>query len=208
MKKITLIFIIFVLFSANLLAQNFAIAAWDANTDAYTVGYILKYGTASGQYDNQIIIPGINTTSIPVPNLVIGVKYYFVLTAYNSDNQQGPATNETSHTVVDTKCAYPLGMNAINIFPTRLVKTGSGNAGSLSEIYFVVSSPNSPIIYLSIRANGIDIPDSIMGPTIPPASLKPTLGSRFTVPPISVVYSIYAANAYGCQREQPTTFHN
>lgn len=209
MKLITAIVLFFLLFCASLRAQNTNVtAAWDANTDGITTGYILKFGTISHQYDSQIDAAGINTTAVVVPGLLIGVKYYFAVLAYNSLGQQGPLSNEINFTPSDPKCAYPLGQNAVVIFPTKLVKTGSGNAGSLSEIYFVVSSPNSPINYLSIRANGIDIPDSIMGPTIPPASLKPTLGSRFTVPPIPVNYSIFATNAYGCQREQTTVFHN
>ena len=71
-------------------------ATWDANTDPYTAGYRLYYGTAPGSY----------TTSIDVGNVVSrqvtlspGATYYFVVRAYNAESQLGPASAETSLTM-------------------------------------------------------------------------------------------------------------
>lgn len=204
MRKIFAISILTIIFSVQLFAEKIITARWDANTDGVTIGYILHYGIAPKVYTTHMTIPGVDTTSAFASGFLVGIRYYFAVNAYNAKGEEGPYSNEISIVLVDPKCDPPLGLNSITIFPTRLVKTGSGNAGSLSEMYFVISSPNSSINYLSVRGNGSDIPDSIMSGD----RLKPTLGSRFSVPPIKVNYSIFASNIYGCQAEQPTVFHN
>jgi hypothetical protein len=72
-------------------------AMWDANTDAYTVGYRLYYGTAPGSYTQDINVG--NVTSHPLP-LARGATYYFVVRAYNSSAQLGPASNEATIALV------------------------------------------------------------------------------------------------------------
>jgi len=54
----------------------------------------LYIGIASGVY-TQSIDEGNNTTAT-VSNLISGVTYYFVVTAYNSADIEGPPSNETS----------------------------------------------------------------------------------------------------------------
>jgi hypothetical protein len=56
----------------------------------------LHIGVLSGVY-TQITSLG-NTTTATVSNLVSGVTYYYVVTAYNSAGVDSPPSNEVSYT--------------------------------------------------------------------------------------------------------------
>ncbi len=70
-------------------------ATWDRNTDAYTTGYRLYYGTSSGSYSQNVNVG--NAVSHPL-TLSAGT-YYFVVRAYNTSSQLGPPSNEVTFTV-------------------------------------------------------------------------------------------------------------
>ncbi|HQZ37484.1 MAG TPA: fibronectin type III domain-containing protein [Vicinamibacterales bacterium] len=74
-------------------AQQTVTAMWDTNTDPYTAGYRVYYGTAPGSY--QWNVDAGNQTSAPV-NLTPGSTYYFAVRAYNASYQLGPASNEAT----------------------------------------------------------------------------------------------------------------
>jgi hypothetical protein len=73
--------------------------AWNANSDASVVGYILHYGNASGVYTNSI--DAANSTSVAVPGLQPGASYYLVVTAYNSARQESVHSNEVAYQAPD-----------------------------------------------------------------------------------------------------------
>lgn len=64
------------------------ILAWDANTEVDLEGYQLHYGVVSGTYDTVVNVG--NLTTWTVKGLVVGTRYYFVLTAYDTfQNESG-----------------------------------------------------------------------------------------------------------------------
>jgi hypothetical protein len=72
--------------------------AWDPpdiSTDV--TGYMVNYGTASGDYPQGIDVG--NTTSYTISNLPDGETYYFAVTAYNSSGIQSGYSNEVSKTM-------------------------------------------------------------------------------------------------------------
>jgi len=73
-------------------------ASWDRNSDTYTTGYRLFYGTAAGSYQWSVDVG--NQISKPL-NLAAG-RYYFVVRAYNASFQYGPASTEVTFTVGST----------------------------------------------------------------------------------------------------------
>jgi Fibronectin type III domain len=192
-----------------------ATAVWDANAPAENVtGYRLQYGTTSGQ--PTVILDVGNVTTVPLPTgLVPGTAYFFTVVAYNAAGQVSAPSTEVAYTPAVVQpppdpCSFPLGANAVQIFPTgALNKTGSGGAGSKFFITFQAASPNSPIVYLSIRANGIDIPDSIGNADGAPNGRLTPIGSLWaTMPsgPATYTFSVFARNAAGCTRDQSTGF--
>jgi hypothetical protein len=76
-------------------AQHTVTATWDRNSDTYTTGYRLFYGTAAGSYQWSVDVG--NQISKPL-SLAAG-RYYFVVRAYNASFQYGPASTEVTFTV-------------------------------------------------------------------------------------------------------------
>lgn len=177
-------------------------AAWDANTDGVTTGYVLFYGLTSRAEDEGALDTGL-TTFGTVTSLILGRTYFFHVRAYNAAGMKGPTSNEISFAVPGDPCAFPLGATSVSIFVTgKLNKTGSQGPGSRAFITYQAASPNSPVVFLSIRANGTDIPDSVTQGT----NLRAPGSLWFTIPPIAATYSVYARNLAGCSRDQATGF--
>jgi Fibronectin type III domain len=76
--------------SADSLAGQLKLA-WDPVANA--TGYRLHYGTSSGNYPSSIDAQ--NSTSVTVPGLTDGARYFFAVKAYNSTTMSG-FSNEVS----------------------------------------------------------------------------------------------------------------
>jgi hypothetical protein len=78
-----------------------ATAEWTANSDGVTTGYRVFYGTATGTYNvsppEGINVPGGSSHSLLV-DLTPGQLYFFIVRAYNSSNELGPASDEVPFT--------------------------------------------------------------------------------------------------------------
>ena len=79
--------------SATLSAQTLA---WDANTESNLAGYIVQYGTQSGNPTTSIDVG--NVTSRAITGLTPGSTYYFRVIAYNSTGQQSSPSSQVSYT--------------------------------------------------------------------------------------------------------------
>jgi hypothetical protein len=71
--------------------------AWDPSPDSWVSGYAVQYGTVSGSYTVRLDVGPVTTAT--VTNLMPGVTYYFVVTAYTSDGLESLPSNEVSYTV-------------------------------------------------------------------------------------------------------------
>ncbi len=190
-------------------ANGTVTAIWDANTDGVTVGYRLYYGLTPGfDEDAGVTIDAGAAISVPVPLAAMqaGRLYYFRVRAYTAAGVLSPPSTEVAFLVPAAPgdpCAFPLGATSVSIFVTgKLNKTGSGGAGSKAFITFQAASPNSPVTFLSVRANGTDIPDSVTEGT----NLRAPGSLWFTIPPGPAMYtfSVFGRNLAGCTRDQPT----
>lgn len=88
--------------------------AWDANSESDLAGYILYYGTSSGNYTTNIDVH--NVTRHTVGGLQDGVTYYFAVTAYNLDDYESDYSEELSYTVGN---------------PTYTISASAGSNGSI-----------------------------------------------------------------------------
>jgi hypothetical protein len=78
-------------------ASNRLTLAWDPNPDENIAGYKLRYGTASGIYDQAVDVGKASTGT--VDGLLVNTTYFFVVTAYNADGLESLPSNEVSYTL-------------------------------------------------------------------------------------------------------------
>jgi hypothetical protein len=70
---------------------------WDASSDTTIVGYNVYYGTASGDYTNEVSVG--NVTDVTISNLAPGVTYYFAATSVDSQGDESGLSPETPYIV-------------------------------------------------------------------------------------------------------------
>jgi hypothetical protein len=120
--------IFLVLGASTASAQTTVTATWDRNSDAYTAGYRLYYGTTSGSY--QWSVDAGNQVSAPI-SLSPGSIYYFVVRGYNAEYQHGPASSEAT---IDLRGSAPTAQITATMqgASTALVSWQTTNAASAS----------------------------------------------------------------------------
>lgn len=69
--------------------------AWNLSPGHEVVGYHLYYGAVSGDYTNGIVVN--NVTTVTVSGLLVGVTYYFAITAIGADGQESGFSGEISY---------------------------------------------------------------------------------------------------------------
>ena len=199
MRKAIAAIVAWILLSAAVSAAS-VIAVWDPNpaTDVVT-GYRLKYGTAAGVYTMTVDTGG-PVTILTVQNLTPGVRYFFVVTAYNATAESGPSAEVNYMVPVVDDCAFPLGAKAVSIFPTQLMLTGSKGAGSRARLDFQLGS-SVPVVGVAVQTGGNAL--AAMTGT----DLTALAGLWFTVPPMGTYpLSVFATNIAGCSRTQSTPY--
>ncbi len=77
--------------SANV---NSPIIQWAENLESDVAGYKVYQGSTSGSYGYPIDVG--NVTTFTVPNLQVGITYYFAITAYDSRGNESPPSSEFS----------------------------------------------------------------------------------------------------------------
>jgi hypothetical protein len=198
MRRLGLTLALLLLLSSTARAAT-VVVAWNPSPSPEVTGYRVQYGTASGIWPQVVDVGPALTARVTLdPG-----RYYFTVVAYSPQATSPPAAEVAATILATDPCAFPLGATSVSIFVTgKLNKTGSGGPGSRAFITFQAASPNSPITFLSVRANGIDLPDAVTEGT----NLRAIGSLWFTIPPGVMGYAVYGKNAAGCAREQPTGF--
>jgi hypothetical protein len=83
-----------------ILSPSFACAvqitlAWDSNVEPDVAGYIVYYGTRSGDYDFDVDVGDYD--SITISGLVEDVMYYFTVTAYDAEGNESDFSEEITY---------------------------------------------------------------------------------------------------------------
>ena len=89
--------LVVLLFPVAALAQSAEVKlAWDPVGEPGVSGYVIEYGTSSGQYTRSVDV-GPNTQAT-VTQLQVGVPYFFTVRSYNGAGERSLPSNEVSHT--------------------------------------------------------------------------------------------------------------
>ena len=82
---------------------------WDAVIHPLLEGYVVHYGTYSGDYDVSLDVG--NWTSCTIADLEEGETYYFAVTAYSAEGEESDFSNEVSNSSSNSsKSSYDVGI--------------------------------------------------------------------------------------------------
>lgn len=108
--------------------------AWDPPQDGVTVGFVVKYGTSPGNYQQTIDVG--NVTSYTITSLADGVTYYIAIQGYTSSREYGPLSNEVSGV---TGLAAPRNLSA-SVTGSTVTLAWQGPASGISGYRIEVGS--------------------------------------------------------------------
>jgi len=94
---------------------------WDASANPDTSGYVINYGTSSGDYTAKVDVG--NVTTYKLKDLDDGKMYYFAVTAYDPSHTQSNYSNEVSHHIASNNSG---GASSPGTVPSG----GDGSSGS------------------------------------------------------------------------------
>lgn len=129
--------------------------AWNPNPEKDIASYELAYGTTSGKYGTRLKVG--HSHSATVSGLTAGVKYYFVVYAYNRAGLKSPPSSEIVY-----QGSIPTTNRAPNGWITSPSTGGSIVAGRSVEFAAGGNDPDGtkPLAYRWNFGAGSGIPDS------------------------------------------------
>ncbi|MGD0815501.1 MAG: fibronectin type III domain-containing protein, partial [Verrucomicrobiota bacterium] len=68
--------------------------AWTGSPSPAVSGYLIHYGTASGQYSSSVDVGNVTTST--VQGLTGGTPYFFAISCYDTNGLESPLSNEIS----------------------------------------------------------------------------------------------------------------
>jgi len=89
----------FLVITIPFLTTGQAFLSWNANPDPDIAGYRVYLGTGSHTYVTGISVG--NVTNYTVRDLVVGMAYFFAVTAYNIEGIESTFSDEVSKTIGD-----------------------------------------------------------------------------------------------------------
>ena len=92
MRRAALTILIFVRVLVQPAEAGIVSLTWDPNTESDLAGYLLSYGTASGQYTITIDVGNVSSYQFSEPNP--SIRYYLALRAYDTGGAISPYSNE------------------------------------------------------------------------------------------------------------------
>jgi hypothetical protein len=137
-------------FITSVQAQANVTLAWSPSSDPIVAGFNIYYGGASGVYTNKTSVG--TATSLTIPNLVIGVTYYFAATTYSAAGAESALSGEVAYTVLTPASGLQLGVTPAKQF----VLTMAGPVGHIYDIQATQDFKTWAVIgTVTVGANGL-----------------------------------------------------
>ena len=92
---IGIVFALLLILSPSLACAVQITLAWDSNVEPDVAGYIVYYGTRSGDYDFDVDVGDYD--SITISGLAEDVMYYFTVTAYDAEGNESDFSQEITY---------------------------------------------------------------------------------------------------------------
>ncbi len=170
--------------------------AWDANTEADLAGYKLRYGTASGIYDQTLDVG--NTTTASVSNLLHGTAYFFVVSAYNTAGMEGPPSDE-ARVLSDNANLLSLELSAGALTPAFDSGTGTYTTYVSNSTANLTLVPTAADATAAVTVNGAPVASGSASPAMPLNTGGNTITIVVTAPDgrTTRTYTLTATRAVG-----------
>ncbi|MGP8197902.1 MAG: hypothetical protein ACLQU4_00185 [Limisphaerales bacterium] len=162
--------------------------AWTGSPSPAAIGYLIHYGTASGQYSSSVDVG--NMTTSTVQGLTAGATYFFAISCYDTNGLESPLSNEIS-------CApgpSTVGMSAMATGQFALTANGlSGQSYGIPAAqgtYRGLSAPtdsarqqtNSGSILSSVASSGsVSASFDLGSQTMPLSAVNGLIGQRYDI---------------------------
>jgi hypothetical protein len=141
----SLILFLSLLFSSTNSAAQIRLA-WNPNAESDLAGYLVHYGTASRTYGAPINVG--NATSYTLTGLTPDIRYYFAVTAYDTEYNESGFSNEVYGTVGDIPVndppTVPVTLQAEN-FATKTTGSPTADAYGIWTNGYIEDSVNFPV---------------------------------------------------------------
>jgi hypothetical protein len=143
---------------------------WSPNPESNIAGYVVSYGTSSGNYSTRVDVGNVTMYSVSLPP----GTYYFAAQAYNTIGQQSGYSAEVSTTIPGSS-----GAPTTSPLPWQSVASSSDYSPQYAAVYAVDGDPST---YWSSQYSD-------------PQWLSVDLGARYTINRVRLAWQIaYAAN--------------
>lgn len=145
--------------------------AWNPNPETDIAGYHVHYGTVSGVYDSTPDVG--NVTQTTIQRLQSGTRYYFALTAYDTNSFESAFSDEIQWTSEDpspTPTVSPTVSPSPTISPTPSPTSTPfvGNLVNISTRAFVQPNDNALIAGFVIQGGNRKVIVRAIGPSLSP----------------------------------------
>jgi len=95
--------LIFIIHTFLFVSSSFAaVLHWspvESTSECIIAGYKVHYGTASGQYTQEIDVGNVTAYDLDLLALVPTQTYFFAVNAYSTTNQEGPLSASVSYSL-------------------------------------------------------------------------------------------------------------
>ena len=139
---------LFVGTSLNSLGAS-ATISWDASPSSNTSGYLVYYGTSSGNYITAVLVPNKTATNVTINGLTTGTKYYFAAAAYDATSDISALSPEISGVIGSTTSSSAAAMTSPHASAGQFSFTVSGTSGS----QYVVQASTNLVNWVSLQTN-------------------------------------------------------
>jgi hypothetical protein len=115
------------------------IATWTPNSEPDLAGYIVYYGTESGNCTNEVDVK--NTTTFMASDLIDGQEYFFAVKAYDYSGNKSSLSAEVSATVGGPMLAVLKDQNSLRLVWTPVTGADSYKIYRSTDPYFTPTTP-------------------------------------------------------------------
>jgi hypothetical protein len=124
-------------------AGQSVVLAWSPSISTDVVGYRIYYGTASGNYTNQVTVGSTNSTTIS--GLADGTTYFFAATSLDEAGNESPFSNEAIYQVPSAAAMLTAAPGPVGRF--------SFNIAGISGGQYVVQASTNLVDWVSVQTN-------------------------------------------------------